>query len=589
MRSKSMLSKVLRDQRAAVWYALLVVCLPLITLVFLGLVQLWQNQWLIPVSLGWLLVTSAGYALYRFWPTPSDKAAAPNSASAIHADHSDLQDDPVSASSMQSLDLISLPLRLEEREDWSAVDKHVWRQGLQLIEQTLESKPDWKALPEVCLEMLPAISQFYATNAQDLIFGNGTKNARTSQATYSFTLPELLMVLSITSSRYRQLILSHVPFADRIKVSSLLTLYSRQDQIKRGAGWINNVRRAARFVNPLAAVAAELRDHVTSKIFTNLSDNVQHDLKRLLLQELVQVSMDLYSGRLKNSAEELALYRSVSHNQDLHNRAIPAEPLRVVLMGQVSSGKSSLINALIKRLEAETDILPTTDKTTVHSLHWPSLESIGTEHVSDTHAAAQRDDIQLTPAKSIHLIDTVGLRDKDDSILAGLAIAREADLLIWVMRATQPARAPDVKLMQAMEQAFSKEPDRKRPPTLLVLTHIDQLSPKALWEPPYELNGDDPKALNINKALESCKHQLKLPVDVPAVPISLSPDKTPYNVDLVAAQIMQMHTQATQTQLNRRRTEHSGQTATWRERWDQASALGIVTGKAIIRAVIEQK
>lgn len=459
------------------------------------------------------------------------------------------------------------------------MDKRVWQEGLQTIEQTLESKPDWKALPELCLELLPAISQLYTTHADDIAKG---KTKAAAQASYSFTLPELLLVLSITSSRYRQLILSHIPFAERIKVSSLMTLYSRQDQLKRSAGWINNVRRAARFVNPLAAVVAELRDHVTNKIFTNLSDSVQHDLKRLLLQELLQVSMDLYSGRLKNSAEELALYRSISHSNDEDNRAIPAEPLRVVVVGQISSGKSSLINALIDRLEAETDILPTTDKTTVHTLHWLPDEQGDSEQIADSQQTNEH-----YQSEAIHLIDTVGLRDTDESVLASVAVAQQADLLIWMVRATQPARAPDARLWQALEQALSNEPARRAPPTLLVLTHIDQLSPKALWAPPYDLRSDNPKAKNINLALDSCKKQIGLSAKNPVVPVSLSSDKDPYNVDLVAAQIMQLQTQATQAQLNRRRTEHNADGVTWSQRWAQAAKLGTVTGKALARAIVD--
>ena len=578
-----MFKKILSGQRAAVWYVLLVFCLPVITLVLLGLVHLWQNQWLIPVSALWLAITATGYLLYRFWPASLAKltGASPVGGAVNAASDVDATQHP--REHISDVDLSPLPVRLEEREDWTAVDRQVWKQGLQSIEQTLESKPDWQALPELCLELLPAISQFYATQADGPSLGGVqlTRKAH-AQKTYSFTLPELLLVVSITSNRYRQLILSHVPFAERIKVSSLMTLYSRQDQIKRNAGWVNNVRRAARFMNPVAAVVAELRDHVTDKIFTNLSESVQHDLKRLLLQELVQVSMDLYSGRLKNSAEELALYRSLSHTQDADNRAAPVEPLRVVVIGQISSGKSSLINALIDNMEAETDVLPTTDKTTVHTLRL-SLDGSGTFEAADN----EQHSIEHAVPQTIHLIDTVGFRDTQESILAGVTLAKEADLVIWLTRATQPARAPDAKLWQALQAAFSDEPARRAPPVLLVVTHIDQLSPKAQWAPPYDLNSDNPKSKNIGLALESCKAMIGMSEQTPVVPVSLSPEKDLYNIDLVSTQIMQLHTQATQAQLNRRRTEHNSHVESWGERWEQAARLGKVTGKTLARAMVD--
>jgi predicted GTPase len=45
-----------------------------------------------------------------------------------------------------------------------------------------------------------------------------------------------------------------------------------------------------------------------------------------------------------------------------------AEPLRILVAGQISAGKSSLINALAQEVAAAVDALPTTPAFTAHGL-----------------------------------------------------------------------------------------------------------------------------------------------------------------------------------------------------------------------------
>ena len=562
-----MLKFLFSGQRAAVWYVLLVFVLPMITLMGVGLVYLWQNDWFIPVTISWLVVTLSGYAVYRLWPehrrSTTAKTTVLNDGSATDVENRLLED---------------LPTRLDERADWSRVDRQVWQVSVKSVEDILAQKPQWQALPELALDLLTDVSERYGS------LNRGTqlepdsakrKTRKTSRTQYRFTLPEMLLVLSITSSRYRQLLLSHVPFAERIRISAILSLYAKQNQILTGASWINNVRRTARLVNPLAAVAGELRDQFTDRIFTSLSDKVQNDLKRLLLQELVQVGMDLYSGRLKSTDEELSIYQSHSQTEDRLARAVPTEPLRVVLLGQVSAGKSSLVNALVDVLEAETDILPTTDKTTVHALSLPG----------EPDEATPTDEQEKSSRADVHLIDTVGLVDDNDSIETTLLTAQQADLLIWVTRATQPARAPEAELNKALIQIYLNDPALRPPPVLLVVSHVDKLSPKAEWKPPYDLGSDERKAQNIKLAIDSCRQQIGLHELTPAIPIALAQQHAPYNVDALIAQILLLRSEAVQVQLNRRRLERDANVGGWSDRWDQASKLGTVTGKLLTRSI----
>lgn len=553
-----MLKRIATTHRAAVAYCLLVVCVPVLTLVILGLVQLWQSHWLLPVTIGWLLATVLGYAVYWHFSTPKKNDSKDSTQHSI--DHSPDSD---SADTLEAVQ--DLPLNLKQRADWSSQDQLVWQRALVDIEHVLAANPDWDSMPDVLLELLSTVSHYYK---QDTIPEAGSTSLSAQPLSYRFTAPEILLVVAETATRYRQLLLAHVPFADKIMVSTIMSLYSRKAQIRRGAGWLNNARRAARFVNPLTAVVAELRDQFTGQLFTNLSKKLQHDLKRLLLQELVQVAMDLYSGRLKASTDELASYQSAALSEDLDNMAQAAEPLRVVIVGQVSAGKSSLVNALTNELNAETDILPSTDRTTVHQLSWKDDDS---------------DSLPLI----VHLVDTVGLSSQSESIEALLSISSEADIIVWCAKATQSARAPDAQLFKQLQLLFDAQPARRAPPCLLVLTHVDQLSPKGSWEPPYDLNSDNAKAMNMARALQSCTKQIGLPTDTLAIPVCLNIERSHYNIDTLSAELMSLRDMATQVQFNRRRHEHNTNTPSWQTRWQQAQALGRETGKVLVRSILD--
>lgn len=524
--------------RSALWYVSLVMILPLASLSILGLVYLWQNDSLLWVLLVWLGVTLTGYALFRFLPQQGPKAGKTKEAA-----------------STENLSG-QLPDKLDEQSDWTDQDRVLWRSMCAHIDERLDTELPWQGLPDESLELLSAVSSHYNPT---LI--TRKKEGEASQGLeYRFTLPEALLVLSVASARYRNVILLHIPFAERVTVASLVTLYDRQHSIKTGYTWFNNVRRTLRLVNPVAAAIGELRDQFTNRVFDHLSTTVQRDLKRLLLQEVVQVGMDLYSGRLKTSAAELQDFRSQAYQEDLQQQAPLAEPLRIVIMGQTSAGKSSLINALADTLHAEIDILPSTDRLVTHRL-------------------------QLDDAAPMHLIDTVGL-DQDTSDSDTLArVAAHADMILLIVRANQPARAPDQQLWNALQKSFIDLPKRRPPPLMLVMTHVDQLTPKAQWDPPYALNSDDRKASSIRAALQSALTQIGLPIDTPAVPVCLSSEKGQYNVDAVAAQLMMLQDNATLTQLNRRRVERGEQSVSWGQRWSQVKRLGQVLGKAATSGV----
>ncbi|MBL8890417.1 MAG: GTPase domain-containing protein [Planctomycetaceae bacterium] len=141
------------------------------------------------------------------------------------------------------------------------------------------------------------------------------------------------------------------------------------------------------------------------------------------------------------------------------------EAVRIVLVGQVSSGKSSLINALLGTHEAACDVLPTTRD-------------------------VQRYAINLSNTRGrVELLDTPGYGEAGASREQQQQIeqaATQADAILLVMSANTSARKPDQLLLEQLEAFYKHHPDLKFPPMIGVLTHVDLLKPAMIWNPPYD-------------------------------------------------------------------------------------------------------
>lgn len=524
--------KLGKSSTYALWYFLIVVALPTITLVTAGLIYFWQNDLLFPLVLGWLVISVLFYGYFIYWPNANTarlKGTADNTA-----------DESVNQEINNSI-----PERLESGADWSNKDNEIWDQCCRTIESELKLQPDWQTMPDLAMTQLAMVAQEY--------------NAESKAAALHFTVPELLLVISVASNRYRQLVIEYVPYIDKISLAQANTLFEHKQSIQTGYTWLNRVRRTVRLINPASALISELRDVISKKVLVQANNALQSDLKRLLLQEVAQVGIELYSGKLNVSEIELAAYRSQASKNDLHRQYEAAEPLRVLLIGQSNSGKSSLVNALTQELQAEVGALPVTDRLTVHALH-----------LNDSDL-------------SLNLVDTPGLDGSDEVFTLIVEQALEADLIIWMAKATQPARAPDQEAYAKLQDKLTRDHSRLSAPMILALTYIDQLSPKSSWEPPFDLTKATPKAVSIAQATKSARTQIGLPEELLSIPLYLGDKHENYNIDVLTGQIMMLAESALNVQRNRRRLELASNSASWADRWDQAKNLSRVLGQSITR------
>lgn len=501
-----------------IWCLLLIGVLPLVGLAAAGLVSSWREGWLIPMLLVWLAVTLLAWIALMVW----QKRYLRNTTEQKAGTSQDLPDS------------------LAPRTDWTAQDTRVFQSACERIDSNKDASLDPNVLRERALDVVLFVAKHY-------------KGDR-SNAELAFTLPEGLLMLSVASERYRSLILTHVPFADRITVAGVFGLAQQRSRIERGATWFNRLRRGARLVNPVSAVISEAREQFTGRVLSQVNIALRRDLVRLSLQEVAQVAIDLYAGHLHASDHDLHAHRSQAATDDDTREPSPAEPIRVVIVGQPGAGKSSLVNALINELVAEVDVLPTTDRLTTHAL---TIEG-------------------LPP---LRLVDTPGLDSTSEAHQLVFETIKSADLVVWVARANQPGREPDARLCNALRDHELAAPERRTPPAIMVLTHVDQLAPRNEWSPPYVLDGNhasdsnhDQKTQMIAKALASAQSGIGLGTTIPAIPARLdSPDY--YNIDTISNTIAVVTEDALLAQMNRKRIDYREQSGGWRKRLSQSRNL----------------
>lgn len=392
----------------------------------------------------------------------------------------------------------------------------------------------WESLPDLGLSLLRQVAVRY----------HGDK----TYAEWSFSPTEVLAITEHLSRRYRQILRDNVPFVEHIKLRHLMLLHDSSDYIGRGTR-LYGLYRKIRMVTP-EGIIAELRSQLLDKVFDGVADDLQQKVKFLLLQETLHTAIDLYGGHFRFEDQDLAISHAGQHDQT--HQAPPLEPVRIVLLGQVSAGKSSLVNTLIEQTRAEVSALPSTDALAVYRF-------------------------QVSGETLFNLVDLPGLNGDPDVEKHLLREVARSDIVLWVLKANQPARKLDQQFREKLEQYFAGKANTTRRPPLVVgiLNQVDRLGRPDDWAPPYDLLHGDGKAALIREALDYNREVLGLDT---LLPLSIAPGKTQFNVEELASTLKERYDKALQVQLSRRRQE-AGEMS-WQSVKKQGERLKSLAGKA---------
>jgi uncharacterized protein len=330
------------------------------------------------------------------------------------------------------------------------------------------------------------------------------------------TLPEILTVIELASHDLNELANKYVPGSHLMTVDHWRKARKAVDWYRHatnvywlGSAVLDPIKTAARYVAAKYGMGRPL------ELF---QQNVILWFYSAYVRELGFYLIELYSGRLKvGTSRYRELMKAHSHEPGGPPVVVPPpdgtvgppaadtpllEPPRppkpagvgIALIGQVKAGKSSLINALLGERKAATDILPLTSEVTKYDLASPGVPThlVLLDTAGYGRAGAAKDNLEETA----------------DAVQA-------SDLVLLVTHARNPARKADADFLVELRKWFAERPHLRFPPMLIVLTHVDLLTPAMEWSPPYDwAGGTRPKERSIADAVAAARESFPDAVEV---------------------------------------------------------------------------
>jgi len=375
---------------------------------------------------------------------------------------------------------------------WTDRDRLAWTRVDEYLKASLQTPDDKLGEP-----------QFYFETAQELagkLVRVYRPEARDPVAIV--TIPEILSVIELASQDLNQMARTYVPGSHLMTVDNWRTARKAVDWYRTASNvyWV-----ASAVFDPLKTATRYIAaKYGMGKPLEALQQNVIRWFYTEYVKSIGFYLVELYSGRLKVGAER---YRELmaEHKHETGKPIVvvpegdgqPAEVVptvevpqtsvivRIALIGQVKAGKSSAINALLGEQRAATDVLPLTNQVTRYELKSPGIPT------------------------RLELLDTSGYGNAGadaDNLEETADAVQGSDLLLLVTHARNPARKADVDFLGRLHAWFQERPQLRFPPTLILLTHVDLLSPAMEWSPPYTwATGVRPKEKSMAEAVKAAR------------------------------------------------------------------------------------
>ena len=399
---------------------------------------------------------------------------------------------------------------------WAQREDLTWKQ-VQIIAETVQANPP-KNLDDV-EKMAEHVVQ---TVAQHL-------HGKSDFAWAKFTLPEILCAVEHASQNLRHAVRTRIPGSEEISVANVMIVYDFYFRHRSTGTFAWYAYRLYRGLsNPFLAVVQEINGLSQGAALSSASAMVQGWMARFLVEELGRSAINLYAGRYRLSEAEA--------KQRIAETAPPPTasiPVRILIAGQVNAGKSSLTNALLGSIKSPVSELP-------------------------TPGAIREFRINPDGRLDLVLLDSPGLAASDANLQTVLDQCDDIDLIIWVAQANNPARDLDAAALDEIRRRIHSNPRLRPPSMMLVMTHIDRISPVKEWSPPYDLGqAENAKASNIRHAMAHVTEALGFGDDL-RVPVSLREDASDYNLDAIWSAIGMLLNEAQLTALDRELKQGGG-------------------------------
>ncbi len=379
---------------------------------------------------------------------------------------------------------------------WTERDNLAWEKVVAKAKSfekiTSEQIENPKHYTDLALDLAKQVGEIYNPGAEDPF--------------EHLTLPEVLACVELVSADLDELVQKYVPGSHMLRIRDM-------KRARKAVGWyktgMNVYWAGAVFFDPIQTGLRYLASKAAlGSLVDRIQDNIILWFHTAFIHHLGRYLIELNSGRLKVGAKryrELLAQHQAPPADDPNTRPTPTDAqlgeavistaantatglkaITVGVLGSVKAGKSSLVNALLGRNAATVDRLPVN--------------------------AGIRYDYTLPDGQPVSILDTSGYGQDgptDADFAAAVEASRDADLIMLVTQAVHPGRQPDIILLDRLRAWFAAKPHLKMPPVVVVVSHIDLLSPKAEWTPPYDWQaGTRPKEANIRECVGVVKEQM---------------------------------------------------------------------------------
>jgi hypothetical protein len=400
--------------------------------------------------------------------------------------------------SKQTKALVIEPLAIPPNPNWPDAAKSAWT----AIEQLAKA---WSTRTDLFTDqgtVLKLTNEVLSTVARQF-------HADSKHPVMEFPLPYLLKLIVLVCEDIQHEVLDKIPGSHAVNVGDLLRYKQWYDTL---ATMKQTADVGKLFFNWSGAKLGKLRSSLLGKGLNLVTDELRHRLVNAYIRKLGYYAIQLYSGQLTLDAivptDTLTQYAQQDIEQAEHV-AQSVEPLRILILGQVGAGKSSLINALFGEIKSAEGLLPTTPEITPYVL--------------------ERDGLQQAI-----VLDSPGygglMHDKvPDALKQEWA---KVDVILMVCNAAQAARQADTQQLDAIRRYFQEERQNQALPVILaVATQIDRLRPLREWQPPYNIQQPKlPKEHSIRQACAAIAQDLSLPLEH-VVPVCMAPEHSSYNIE----------------------------------------------------------
>lgn len=394
---------------------------------------------------------------------------------------------------------VSTPPNTGPAKDWSPAGQAAWAK-VEAIATRVEAEdvPFDRAEPLLALggEVIDVVAREF--------------HPRSKNPALEIPVPHLLRIVELVTRDLREVCTANIPGAHILTINDLVKL---KHLVDFAPTLFRLYRLGAFIIDPAGALARELSSFAQDRMLSASADETKRWLVQFAVRKTGFYAIELYSGHWALRGVEFAAYTTERSQETIalereRTSALEREPLRILVIGQVKAGKSSLVNALFGETKAAVDVVPRTTGVDAYLLERAGL-------------------------KRAIILDTAGYEDASGTATA-LNEAREeierCDLIVLVSSAGTAARDSDRRLLDEVRALFQRHPDRELPPLVIALTHVDQLRPFREWAPPYDLvHPQTAKARHIREALEGTAEDLAVDME-DVVPVCLAEGRL-YNVD----------------------------------------------------------